>query len=99
MSERIWDGLHKNALYKSTYTLLYFTTESSEENVQSYEIDHCTFVDSYFEWQGGIADKSDIMYCKNTTSNDIFASGVAVVHPVTLTLHYMCVLKISPGQT
>ena len=26
MSERIWDGLRKNALYKSTYTLLYFTT-------------------------------------------------------------------------
>ena len=25
MSERIWDGLRKNALYKSTYTLLYFT--------------------------------------------------------------------------
>ena len=24
MSERIWDGMRKNALYKSTYTLLYF---------------------------------------------------------------------------
>jgi len=28
MSERIWNGLRKNALYKSTYTLLYFRRNS-----------------------------------------------------------------------
>jgi len=31
MSERIWDGLRKNALYKSTYTLLYFVWVSACE--------------------------------------------------------------------
>jgi len=30
MSERIWDGLRKNALYKSMYTLLYFTMSGDE---------------------------------------------------------------------
>ena len=29
MSERIWGALRKNALYKSTYTLLYFTVQKS----------------------------------------------------------------------
>ena len=32
MSERIWDGLRKNALYKSTYTLLYFA-QSPDLNI------------------------------------------------------------------
>jgi len=62
MSERIWGALHKNALYKSTYTLLYFMDEQSgesrEEEVMGERMGELEMKDLVPEW-GWRRDKGD----------------------------------------